>query len=123
VSGDLTYLAYRQEILAEDIEEVPGALWKPALIDRLRVSEIPQEALPLLRIVVGIDPSGSSTNEAGIVAAAKGKNGHGYVLADRSLLAPTPRAWAQEAVRLYHTLSADRIVAERNFWGDMVREV
>ena len=123
VSADLTQLAYRQEILAEDIEEVPGALWKPTLIDELRVSEIPQEALPLLRIVVGIDPSGSSTNEAGIVAAGKGKNGHGYVLADGSLLAPTPRAWAQEAVRLYQTLSADRIVAERNFGGDMVREV
>src|ERR1700730_940671 len=123
VSGDLTHLAYRQEILAEDIEEVPGALWKPAVIEKLRVSEIPQEALPLLRIVVGIDPSGSSTNEAGIVAAAKGRNGHGYVLADGSLLAPTPRAWAQEAVRLYHTLRADRIVAERNFGGDIVREV
>ena len=44
-------------------------------------------------------------------------------IADGSLLAPTPRAWATEAVRLYKSLSADKIVAERNFGGDMVREV
>jgi hypothetical protein len=123
VAADLTQLAYRQEILAEDIEEVPGALWKLALIDKLRITEVPKEALPFLRIVVGIDPSGSSTNEAGVVAAAKGRNGHGYVLADKSLLATTPRAWAQAACSVYHELRADRIVAERNFGGDMVLEV
>jgi hypothetical protein len=123
VSADLTQLAYRQEILAEDIEEVPGALWKYKIIDDLRVAEIPREALPLVRIVVGIDPSGSSTNEAGVVAAAKGRDGHGYVLADKSLLATTPRAWAQAACSVYHELQADRIVAERNFGGDMVLEV
>jgi Terminase RNaseH-like domain len=123
VAGDLTQLAYRQEILAEDIEEVPGALWKQALIDKLRVKEVPPEALPLVRIVIGIDPSGSSTNEAGVVAAAKGRDGHGYILNDDSLLAATPRAWGQAAVRRYHALKADRIVGERNYGGDMVREV
>ncbi len=123
VSADLTQLARRQEIMAEDIEEVPGALWKLAIIDALRVSEIPKDALPLVRVVVGVDPSGSSTNEAGVVAAAKGSNGHGYVLADKSLLASMPRAWAQSAVWLYWEHKADRIVGERNFGGDMVKEV
>jgi hypothetical protein len=123
VSSDLTQLGYRQEIMAEDIEEVPGALWKQSIIDALRVSEVPREALPFLRVVVGVDPSGSSTNEAGVVAAAKGRNGHGYVLADKSLLAATPRAWAQAACSIYRELQADRIVAERNYGGDMVLEV
>jgi hypothetical protein len=123
ITADMTRLAYRQEILAEDIEEVPGALWKLSLVDRLRVSQPPGEALPFVRVVVGIDPSGSSTNEAGIVAAAKGRDGHGYVLADKSLLAATPRSWAQEAVWLYYDLNADRLIAEKNFGGDMVREV
>jgi phage terminase large subunit-like protein len=123
VSGDLTELARRQEIMAEDIEEVPGALWKLSLIDTLRLAQIGKEALPLVRIVVGVDPSGSSTNEAGVVACAKGSDGHGYVLSDKSILASTPRAWAQAAVWLYWEHKADRIVGERNFGGDMVKEV
>ncbi len=123
VSGNLTQLAYRQEILAEDIEEVPGALWKLALIDSLRTQQVPPQALPFVRIVVGVDPSGSSTNEAGVIAAGKGADGHGYVLADKSILASMPRAWAQAAVWLYWEHKADRIVGERNFGGDMVKEI
>jgi hypothetical protein len=123
VSGNLTQLAYRQEILAEDIEEVPGALWKLSQVDALRLNEVPATALPLVRVIVGVDPSGSSTNEAGIVCAAKGADGHGYVLADKSLLAATPRLWAQETVWLYWDQKADRICGERNYGGDMVREV
>jgi hypothetical protein len=122
VAGDLSQLAYRQEILAEDIEEVPGALWTATLIQKTRVSTVPSEALPFVRVVVGVDPSGSSTNEAGIICAALGRNQHGYVLADKSLLAPTPRTWAQEAVWLYHERKADRLLGERNYGGDMVRE-
>ena len=33
----------------------------------------------------------------------------------------TPDSWAREAVALYDHLKADRIVAESNFGGDMVR--
>ena len=123
VAGDLSQLAYRQEILAEDIEEVPGALWTAALIQKTRVSTVPPEALPFVRVVVGVDPSGSSTNEAGIMCAALGRNQHGYVLADKSLLAPTPRAWGQAAVWLYHERKADRLLGERNYGGDMIREL
>jgi hypothetical protein len=123
VSGDLSQLAYRQEILAEDIDEVPGALWTLKQIDDARVVEIPKTALPLVRVVVGLDPSGSSTNEAGIVGAALGSDGEGYVLADRSVLASSPKKWGQAAVWLYYDLKADRIVGERNYGGDMVKEV
>ena len=122
VSTDMTQLAIRQEIMAEDVDEVPGALWTLALFDRTRVAAVPAEALPFSRRC-GLDPSGSSTNEAGIVAAAKGKNGHGYLLSDKSLLAPTPRSWGQEAVWLYHDLKADRLVGERNYGGDNIRQL
>jgi rubredoxin len=120
ITSDMTRLAYRQEILAEDVEDVPGALWKRKMIDDLRLARIP-ENVSLARVVVAIDPSGSSTTEAGIVAAALGSDGHGYVLRDASLLAPSPKNWAGTAVALYHELKADRICAERNFGGDMVR--
>jgi hypothetical protein len=120
VSGDMTAIAVRQEIMAEDIDEVPGALWKMAVIESTRVTEIPSEALPFERLVVAVDPTGSSTNEAGIVGAAKGANGHGYLLEDASLLAALPRIWGQQTVWLYWRLKADRIVGEANYGGDMV---
>ena len=40
ITEDMTNLAYRQEILAEDIDEVPGALWTRELIDGCRVTLI-----------------------------------------------------------------------------------
>jgi hypothetical protein len=123
VSADLTALGKRQELMAEDIDEVPGALWIPSLIEQHRVTVIPPEALPLTRVVVGVDPSGSSTNEAGIVCVGIGRDKRGYVIEDKSLLAPTPRAWGTEAVWLYHEQKADRILGERNYGGDMIRQL
>jgi hypothetical protein len=123
VTVDMTELARRQEIMAEDMEEVPGSLWKMATIDDRRVSQIPAEALPLVRIVVGVDPTGSSTNEAGIVGAGLGRNGHGYLLRDESMLAPSSAAWGKQTVWTYYELKADCIVVETNYGGDMVRGV
>ncbi len=117
VSDDMTQLAYRQEILAEDVTEVPGALWTQKLIDDTRVAMCPQ----LVRVVVGVDPSGSNTTEAGIVAAGIDAKGHGYVLRDGSLLAPTPKRWAAGAIELYAKFRADRVLGERNYGGDMVQ--
>jgi phage terminase large subunit-like protein len=34
-----------------------------------------------------------------------------------------PERWASRAVQLYHELKADRIIAERNYGGDMVESV
>ena len=118
ITVDMTALAYRQEILAEDIDEVPGALWTRKLIEETRVDKAPE----LVRIIIGVDPSGSSTNEAGIVAVGVGSDDHFYILRDCSLLAPTSKAWASAAVDLYDELRADLIVGERNYGGDMVRE-
>ncbi len=127
ISMDMTASAIRQEIMAEDSDEVPGALWKHEWIDKTRVR--PDEVPELERVVVGVDPSGSGTNEAGIVVAGGGRapkgwkdDGlqHAYVMADASLLAPTPRAWAQAAVNQYWEHRADRLYGERNFGGDMV---
>lgn len=115
ITEDMTNLAYRQEILAEDIDEVPGALWTRELIDGCRVVKHPD----LVRIVVGVDPTGSLGNETGIVVAGRGKNGHGYVLDDRSLLG-TPGEWADAVITAYNRNKADIIVGEVNYGGDMV---
>src|SRR6185312_5386351 len=118
ITGDMSALAYQQEILAEDKDEAPGALWKRTQRDSLRVTQMPA----LIRVVIGVDPTGSTHNECGIVVAGRGADGHGYVLDDLSLLG-TPEDWSQATVDAYHAWEADRIVAEKNFGGDMVRSV
>ncbi len=111
----------RQELLAEIIDDVPGAMWKREIIETLRVHTQP----PLTRIVVAIDPSATSTesaDECGIVAAGIDWQGHAYILADRTMRA-SPNRWAEEAIALYHSLKADRVIAETNNGGEMVGQV
>ena len=108
----------RQELNAEILADVPGALWKRSLIEQTRVSVYPT----LLRIVVAVDPAASSneeSDETGIVVASLGVDGHGYVLEDRTLQG-TPAEWARAAVSAYRSYQADRIVGEVNNGGEMV---
>ena len=120
ITQDMTSLSYRMEILAEDIDEAPGALWRREVIDAGRVLRAPN----LDRVVVGVDPSATSTgDEAGIIGAGANRNkGEYYVLADKTLQG-SPLTWAKEAVTLYHLLDADCIVAESNQGGEMVAQV
>lgn len=108
----------RQELLGELLDDVEGALWTIGLLDENRVQEAPD----MRRIVVAVDPSGGSGpnhDEQGIVVAGLGVDGGLYVLADRSC-SLSPHGWASRAVGAYHEFAADRIVAERNYGGDMV---
>ncbi len=109
----------RQELYAEILEDVEGALWSYALIDQTRV--LPVDRAGLLRVVIAIDPAGSSRTTADETAIiAVGTDGsHIYVLADRSGHY-TPHGWAMAATRLYEEWEADAIVAEINFGGEMV---
>lgn len=106
----------RQELLAELVEDVDGALWKHATIDTYR--QTPIDVPELKRIVVAVDPPGGAT-ECGIIIAGVAYNGHGYVLMDDSLQAP-PSVWGRTVVDAYSTWKADRVVAEANYGGDMV---
>ena len=109
----------RQELHAEILDDVDGALWNREMIERARTSTMPD----MKRIVVAIDPAVSSKEtsaETGIIVAGVDEAGHGYVLEDVSKKG-TPLEWASEAVAAYHRLQADRIVAEANQGGDMIR--
>ena len=110
----------RQELEAELLEDVEGALWRRAQIEALRVK---LHDLPTLnRIVVAIDPNASSeedANECGIICAGLGIDGHAYVLDDISAVM-APHEWATKAIALYRERRADRIVAEANNGGEMV---
>ena len=120
IAEDMTDLAYRMEILGEDIGDDPRALWNREIIEH--VTEFP----PLLRVVVGVDPPGSEEGaECGIVVVGVGqifKEVHAYVLGDYSVRG-SPETWASAVVAAYHLHSADRVVAEVNHGGDMVASV
>jgi len=76
----------------------------------------------LRRIVVAVDPAvtaNATSDETGIVVAALGVDGHGYVLEDASIKA-SPHMWARIAVEAFQRWRADRIVAEVNNGGDLV---
>lgn len=113
----------RQELNAEILDDVPGALWTRQMIEATRVREAPEMA----RVVVAIDPSGTDGkddegDDIGIVAAGRGVDGRGYVLGDYTCKL-SPDGWARRAITAYHRHEADRIVAERNFGGAMVKAV
>lgn len=113
----------RQELLAEILDDVPGALWTRAMFDKHRLRQAPE----LRRVVVAIDPSGAggdddSSNSIGIIGAGLGIDGRGYILTDRTC-SLSPAGWGRRAVDAYHEFKADRIVAEQNFGGAMVEHV
>lgn len=112
----------RQELLAELLEDVPGALWTLAQIEAHRApAPAPDD---LVRIVVGVDPAASDggdedSAETGIVVVGRHWNGHGYVLEDATVRG-TPYRWGSAVVAAYDRWQADAIVAEANQGGAMV---
>lgn len=113
----------RQELKAEILDDVPGALWRRDDLDSKRATKAPD----LQRIVVAVDPSGTKGqsdegDSIGIVVAGKGIDGRGYVLADRTCKL-SPDGWGRRACGAYYEFKADVIVAERNFGGAMVEHV
>jgi hypothetical protein len=119
LSDDMTALAIRQEIEAEDIDQIPGALWSMDMIEAGRVIEHP----PLFRIGIGVDPHASS-GRTGIVAAGIGMYEgkiHGYLLGDKTTAEGVkPEQWATASIAAYNVFDADILVAEINNGGDMV---
>ena len=109
----------RQELLGEVIEESEGALWTRTMIDEALV---PQRA-DLKRIVVAIDPAMTATHQSsltGIVVAGIGVDQRAYVIDDLSSRY-SPDRWARVVVKAFDDYKADRIVAEGNQGGELVR--
>jgi predicted phage terminase large subunit-like protein len=110
----------RQELEAELLEDVPGALWTRDLIEQGRRDKASMP--PMRRIVVSLDPAvsvGEDSAETGMLVCGLAVDDHGYVLEDASGKY-SPVEWARRAVALYRQYGADRIVAEANQGGAMV---
>jgi len=109
----------RQELYADYLDASDGALWTRETIENTRVDKEPE----MREINIGVDPATAmKRNMTGIVAAGKGMDGHGYVLADATGRY-SPQDWGQKTCALYHSLGASLVVAEGNQGGEMVREV
>ena len=111
----------RQELYAEIIDDIDGALWTPEMIDSLRIDE----EVELSQIIVAIDPavtSNQNSDETGIVVVGKDFNQKFYVLEDVSGR-HTPEKWGRIAVNTFYEWDADRIVAEVNNGGDLVERL
>ena len=119
--ADMDPLAYRMEILAEDIEESPHALWRKKDI---RVKRIPLNQME--KIVIGVDPSDYTKNsEVGIIVVGKGIDGNIYIINDKSvtyhLTDDWTRDWSEEVAKAYDRYGARLVLGETNFGGDTVR--
>lgn len=123
----------RQELHGEVLEDIVGALWNYTLIEPHRVGRVMEGEGELAvgrpeltfedmeRIIVSIDPAGSSDrkrDETGIVVVGK-RGEHFYVLDDLSGHY-SPEGWAAAAWAAFDKYSADKVVAEKNYGGEMV---
>lgn len=102
----------------------PNALFHEEDIDKWRSLDGKQP--DFVRVVVAVDPSGSgdvdnADNDAiGIVVCALGTDGNAYLLEDCTVKAG-PATWGKVAADAYERHSADVIVGETNYGGEMVK--
>lgn len=130
----------RQELLADILEDAPGALWRREQLDKDRVKEPPANRI---KVGVAIDHAVSTgpgrittqkvetgadrkPNSTAIVAGCLGDDPagqdarlHGYVLDYRAGIW-TPKQWAHKAYEVLRDVDGDFFIVERNQGGDLV---
>lgn len=112
----------RQELLAQLLDDVPGALWTH--------STIPPDGQPpdwgdLAQVVLALDPAVASAEdsaEMGIILAARNWDGAGHVLGDYSLRG-TPNEVCARVAQLCESYPIDVVVAEGNNGGDWIKSM
>lgn len=119
----------RQELEAEILTDVPGAMWQQEWIDAHRIDHRQRPSFDQYkRVVVAVDPAMKTqdtsvtaevTNETGIIVAAEHESGHGYILDDLSM-SGSPDQWAEAVIQAYRKYMADAVIVEVNNGGDMV---
>ena len=113
----------RQELYAEIIDNLEGALWTSDLIEEGRLHKDKEQDLS--QIIVAIDPAvtaNADSDETGIVVVGKDYNNEYYVLEDLSGRHSADK-WGRIAINAFYDWNADRIVAEVNNGGDLVERL
>lgn len=109
----------RQELHAEILDDLEGAVWNQDWIDQTRV-DVGDEP-DLIKLNVAVDPSGGG-DAIGITAQGLGEDNRIYVLEDKTM-GGSPEQWGRATVKLHDEFNADRVVVETNFGGDMAVSV
>lgn len=107
----------QQELLGLLLSEAQGALWTNDMIKR---AECPET---LARVVVAVDPAGThrpDSDETGIIVVGMSEDRKCYVMADKSGRY-SPDQWAAIAGDLFNEYTADAVIAESNYGGEMVK--
>tara|TARA_R100000655_G_scaffold39974_1_gene75486 strand:- start:16834 stop:18081 length:1248 start_codon:yes stop_codon:yes gene_type:complete len=113
----------RQELYAEIVDDIDGALWTNKLIDRTRLQKDTEKDLS--QIIIAIDPAvtaNANSDETGIMVVGKDFNNNFYVLEDLSGRHSADK-WGRIAINAFYEWEADRIVAETNNGGDLVERL
>lgn len=110
----------------EAAEATPNALFNDIDIEKWR--HLGGDLPDMVRVVVGVDPSGSgdadnADNDAiGIVTGGLGVDGNAYLFEDATVKAG-PGTWGRVAATAYDRHEADVMVGEVNYGGAMVEFV
>lgn len=127
----------RQEIYGEVLRDVPGALWNDSMFTQVRCEDASEFAAfvdTMDDVIVAVDPAGSAnkrSDETGIIAVGVQRNDDAgerlnveqyFVLADGTIKGTTSE-WAAQVYKVARLVGASRIIAEKNFGGDMVKQV
>ncbi len=113
----------RQELYAEIIEDIDGALWSNELIEEARLPEDTNRELST--IYIAVDPAvtaNENSDETGIVVVGKDFNNQYYVIEDLSGRHSAEK-WGRIVVNAFYEYQADRVIAEVNNGGDLVERL
>ncbi len=126
----------RQELHGEVLRDVEGALWHDGLFKHIRLDAVPFAEFVdgLDDRVLAVDPAGSKgkrsdmTGIIGVGAHHFGDDGaplirsNLYVLG-RATIKGSPTEWSERVFKAAKLWRVRRIIAEKNFGGDMVKQV
>jgi phage terminase large subunit-like protein len=111
----------RQELMAEMLEDIEGALWTLKLIEDSRVKEHPEFVVS----AIALDPAVTSkegSDDTGIIRGGRDAKGEIYICEDNTGIY-TPNRWATIAVSKYDLHKLDCVVGEINNGGELIETV
>ena len=113
----------RQELYAEIIDDIDGALWTNAMIEEARLPDNTER--DLTQIIISVDPAvtaNANSDETGIIVCGKDHQNKFYVLDDLSGRYSAEK-WGTIVVNAFYEWNADRVIAEVNNGGDLVERL
>jgi phage terminase large subunit-like protein len=127
----------RQELHGEVLRDVEGALWNDDMFRHMPIDD-PVRFIEFLETlddrVLAIDPAGSKgkrSDATGLIAAGahhldEDDNplpASNFFVLGRGTIKGSPTEWAKQAFSMAKVMRVTKIVAEKNFGGDMVKQV